>query len=56
MEIDSETELLSDRDSFDINSSGEASDDSSSYKNDDDAQNDSKNDTAVSMHREWNET
>ena len=37
MEIDSETELLSDSNSFDINSSGEGSDDSScSYKSDDD--------------------
>ena len=57
MEIDSETELLSDSDSFYINSSGEDSDDSSSsYESDDDAQNDSENDTAVSMYREWNET
>ena len=56
MEIDSETELLSDSDSFDINSSGEDSDDSSSYESDYNAQNDSENDTAVSMYREWNET
>ena len=48
---------MSDNDSFDINSSGEDSNDSSSsYKSDDDAQNDSENDTAVSMYREWNET
>ena len=56
MEIDSETELLSDSDGFDVNLFGEDSDDSSSYESDDDAQNDSKNDTAVSMYQEWNET